>query len=40
MCNADFWLERLPRLLKPSIEAIPVAAVVLLVATAEPDYAI
>ena len=40
MCNADFWLERLPRLLNLSLEALGVAAVVSLAATAEPDYAI
>jgi hypothetical protein len=38
LCHADFWLERLPRLLNLSIEAIPVAAVVFLAATAEPNH--
>jgi len=42
MCRADFWLERLPQLLDLSVtlEALPVAAVVLQAATAEPNYTI
>jgi len=42
MCMADFWLERLPRLLDLPLplEALPVATVVCLAATAEPDYTI
>lgn len=38
MCTADFWLERLPRLL--GLEAFPVAVAVSPVATAEHDYTI
>jgi hypothetical protein len=42
MCHADFWLERLPQLLDLAVtlEASPVATVVSLAATAEPDFAI
>lgn len=42
MCRADYWLERLPDLvgLSVTLEAFPVAAVVIPAATAEPDYAI
>jgi hypothetical protein len=42
MCDADFWLERLPQLLDLSVplEASPVAIVVSPAATAEPDCAI
>jgi hypothetical protein len=41
LCDADFWLERLPQLLDlpPTLDESPVAAVVSPAATAEPDYA-
>lgn len=42
MCTADFWAERLPKLLNLvfPLEALPVVAVVSPAVTAEPDYAI
>jgi len=42
LCDADFWLERLPQLLDLTapLEASPVTAVVSPAATAEPEYGI
>jgi len=42
LCDADFWLERLPQLLDlpAPLKASPLAAVVSPAATAEPDYTI
>jgi hypothetical protein len=42
LCTADFWAERLPKLLNLSfaLEALLVTAAVSPAATAEPDYGI